>query len=368
MKIVFVADGFAPYRVPFWNSLGSACELTLLLLGRAERGRAWSVRMEDIQCQVAQINSWQIFVSYIDWALYLSYRQVERTLTALAPDVLIIGGWSSPGYWAARSWALRRGTPMVFWSESHKLSTRTHGWQFMNAIKTHFLKPFGAYYAFSSLSAEYLIGLGVDSKKVILSYNLPNIGAFPHCDRVGDAAEPTLLYVGQLIQRKGLIQLFDALSRHTHRSWRLVVAGTGPLEPELRSRASRYGFADRIEFLGYIQQEGLNEVYRRGDVLLFPSLNEVWGMVLHEGFLSGTYAVASDRAAASHALLRPGENGEMVSPYDVVALAAAIGRALDRHPFDRKAIRRSVSHITLEGEVAKLIEAVRFAHAHHAPA
>jgi glycosyltransferase involved in cell wall biosynthesis len=254
---------------------------------------------------------------------------------------------------------------MVFWSESHRLSTRTARNPLFNAIKARFLRAFDAYYAFSPLSAEYLSGFGVDPNRITLSYNLPNIGAFPRCDRMGDPSVPTLLYVGQLIKRKGLLQVFDALGRLSHRNWQLLIAGSGPLEPELRKRASRYGFADRIEFLGYVQEEKLNEVYRRGDVLLFPSLNEVWGLVLHEAFLSGAYAVASDRAAASHALLRPGQNGEMVSPQDIEALASAIGRALDRCPFDREAIRRTVTHITIEGEVAKLVDAVRFALASH---
>ena len=254
---------------------------------------------------------------------------------------------------------------MVFWSESHRLSTRTHRWRFLNAIKRYFLKPFDTFYAFSPLSAEYLLGFGVDSRRIVLSYNLPNIAAFPRCDRIGNTAEPTLLHVGRLIANKGLLQLFDALGRLTQRPWRLLIVGAGPLEPKLRERAKLNGFAERIEFLGYIQQDDMNRIYRRADVLLFPTLNEVWGLVLHEGFLSGTYAVASDRAAASYALLRPGENGEMVSPRDVGALASAIGRALDRHPFDREAIRRTVSHITLGEEVAKLVDAIRVAVASH---
>lgn len=364
-KVTFVAEGFAPYRVPFWNELGRNCDLTLLLMGRSEKARAWRVNTEAIQCQVELIESWQLFFPRMDWALYLSFGRVWHALERLQPNVMILGGWASPGYWEARAWGRRNNVPLVFWSESHRLSTRTHRYALFNAIKTRFLRAFDAYYAFSPLSAEYLLGFGVDPQRVFLTYNLPNIGAFPRCDRADNTSEPTLLYVGQLIARKGLLQLFDALARLTQRSWRLLIAGTGPLEPELRTRASRHGFAGRTEFLGYVQQEGMNEIYRRGDVLLFPSLNEVWGMVLHEAFLSGVYAVASDRAAASHALLRPGENGEMVSPRDVSALASAIGRALDRCPFDREAIRRTVSHITIEGEVAKLVEAVRFAQARH---
>jgi len=364
-RVVFVAEGFAPYRVPFWNELGRHCELTVLLMGRSEKGRTWHVSMDAIQCRLEQIESRQLFFARMDWALYLSFGQVSGALNRLKPDAVIVGGWASPGYWEARAWGLRHGVPMVFWSESHRLSTRTHGWYVFKAIKRYFLRPFDAYYAFSPLSAEYLIGFEVDPQRLFLAYNLPDIGAFPRCDRLGPTAEPTLLYVGQLIKRKGLLQLFDALGQLTHRPWRLLMAGAGPLELTLRNRAARHGFADRIEFLGYIQQAGLSEAYRCGDVLLFPSLIEVWGLVLHEALLSGNYAVASDRAAATHALLRPGENGEIVSPYDVNALAAAIGRALDRCPFDREAIRRTVSHITIEGEVAKLVEAVRFAQARH---
>lgn len=365
LKVTFVAEGLAPYRIPFWNELERNCDLILLLMGASEKGRAWRVDTRAIQCRVELVESLQLFFPRMDWALYLSFGQVRRALERLQPHIVIIGGWASPGYWQARSWAVGKNIPLVFWSESHRLSTRTGNNPLLNFVKTRFLRVFDAYYAFSPLSAEYLFGFGVDPSRVTLSYNLPNIGAFPRCDRAGDTSEPVLLYVGQLIERKGLLQLFDALSRLTRHPWRLLIAGSGPLEPELRRRASRYGFADRIEFLGFIQEEKLNEVYRRGDVLLFPSLNEVWGIVLHEAFLSGVYAVASERAAASHALLRPGENGELVSPYDTIALAAAIGRALDRYPFDREAIRRTVSHITIEGEVAKLVDAVRFAQAHH---
>ena len=361
MKVTFVAEGFAPYRVPFWNELGRQCDLTLLLLGRSEKGRGWRVNTEAIQCRVELIPSWQLYFPRMDWALYLSAGKIRSALEYLQPNLIILGGWASPGYWAARAWGRRNRIPLVFWSESHRLSTRTSRYSLFNAIKRRFLRAFDAYYAFSPLSAEYLVGFGVEPERIFLSYNLPDIGAFPRCDRVGGAAEPTLLYVGQLIKRKGLLQLFDALGRLTHRRWRLLIAGAGPLDQALRERAASLGFADRIEFLGYIQQEGLNDLYRRSDVLLFPSLNEVWGLVLHEAFLSGAYAVASDRAAATHALLRPGENGEMVSPRDVNALVAAIGRALDCVPFDRDAIRRTVSHITIAGEVAKLVDAIRFA-------
>ena len=73
-------------------------------------------------------------------------------------------------------------------------------------------------------------------------------------------------------------------------------------------------------------------------------------------FVSATNAMTR----GSSSCLSPG-NGEMVSPHDVSALASAIGRALDRCPFDREAIRRTVSHITIEGEVKKRVYAVRFA-------
>lgn len=355
MRVAFVMEGYGPYRVPFWNALAEQVDLTVVLFSAVEKGRTWMVQLDKIKCPVKVLDGTKWFLPAIDWAIYWTYGGVLSVLDDTRPDVVIIGGWSSPGYWAARSWAKRNNIPLVFWSESHALSTRTHGVLPFDLIKKIFLNPFSGCYAFSPLSSRYLQSFGIPSSKIVDSFNLPDIPSFPEYERIGDVIEPILLYVGQLIVRKGLLSLFDALHLVKDRQWRLILVGDGPLKRELEEKARELGFSERVSFQGFVQPEQLNDVYRTADILLMPSFNEVWGLVLHEALLSGVFVIGSDRAAASHALIQDNVNGFMCSPFKSADLATAIRHSLEAFPFDRKAIRESVGHITIAGEVEKLV-------------
>lgn len=357
-RVTFLSEGFGPYRVPFWNELASRCDLTVILFGKVERGRAWRVQLDSIKCKVISLDSPQVFIARIDWALYFAWGSVVDALDESNPDVVIVGGWASPGYWAGRRWALKRGKRLLLWSESHALSTRTRGVALLNAIKRWFLRPFSGFYAFSPLSVEYLKSFGVSPERIVESYNLPDIGTFSTCERSRRSEFPTLLYVGQLIRRKGIAYLLDELKQVADLSWRLDIAGDGPLRRELAVSAREGGLADRIRFLGFVQPDGLGDIYRAADILVMPSFNEVWGLVLHEALLSGVFVIGSDRAAASHALIREGENGYMISPNEPGAFAGAIRKALEKMPFDRRGLRLSVEHISTKQEVDKLVHLI----------
>lgn len=354
MRVAFLMEGYGPYRVPFWNALAARVDLSVILFSTVEKGRTWMVQLNKVNCPVKVLDATKWFLPAVDWAIYWTYSSVFSVLDDTRPDVVIIGGWSSPGYWAGRSWAKKNNIPLVFWSESHALSTRTHGFLPFDLIKRYFLKPFAGCYAFSPLSSQYLRSFGIPAVKIVDSFNLPDIPSFPECERIGDIRDPVLLYVGQLIGRKGLLGLFDALYLVKDRQWRLILVGSGPLKQELERKAKELGFAERVSFQGFVQPEELNNVYRTADILLMPSLNEVWGLVLHEALLSGVFVIGSDRAAASHALIQESVNGFMCSPFKPDEMARAIRLSLEAFPFDRRAIRESVGHITIDGEVTKL--------------
>lgn len=355
MRVSFFMEGFGPYRVPFWNRLAGHVELTVLLLSKVEKGRHWKVDLENVKCPVKILDSMRLFIRGLDWAFYWTYSDVFKALKDARPNLIIIGGWSSPGYWAARRWAIRNNIPLVFWSESHSLSTRTLGiWPF-NIVKTRFLKPFAGGYAFSTLSSTYLQSLGMSADKIVESYNLPDILAFQKCERIGESQVPVLLYVGQLIDRKGVIRLLEELALVKDQPWRLDIVGDGYLRESLINKTRDLSLSERIRFLGFIQPEKLSDVYRTADILFMPSFNEVWGLVLHEALLSGVFVIGSDRAAASHALIQEGVNGYMCSPFQSGVLARVIRNALEQVPFDRVAIRETIAEITIEREVDKLV-------------
>lgn len=132
-----------------------------------------------------------------------------------------------------------------------------------------------------------------------------------------------VLYVGRLIEAKGVRYLLDAMEECP--SQKLVVAGDGPEFERLRAR----GLAN-VEFAGRVQREELALYYRDARVLVLPSLRDE-GMpnAIMEAMARGIPIIAS-RNAGTPDLVKDGETGFLVEPGDAPAIARAIRRiALD---------------------------------------
>lgn len=81
-----------------------------------------------------------------------------------------------------------------------------------------------------------------------------------------------LLFVGRLVEKKGLTHLLDVLPalRARHLGLRLRIVGFGPLEQELKRQAEQLSLLDCIEFIGAVPQEQLVQHYREAAMLVAP--------------------------------------------------------------------------------------------------
>jgi len=157
---------------------------------------------------------------------------------------------------------------------------------------------------------------------------------------VPDAAVPRsrheLLFVGRLVEKKGLSHLLDAMPRvlRSHPHARLTIAGFGPLRGELETQARRLGIDGQVFFSGAVPQAELPSLYRRAAMVVAPFVRAASGdqeglpVVLMEAIGCGCPIVASDIPGVRD--LTGKDSGEvLVPPGDVSALAAAITRTLD---------------------------------------
>ncbi len=150
---------------------------------------------------------------------------------------------------------------------------------------------------------------------------------------VAGASRDGLLYVGRLVQDKGVQTLLHALAAlqarglHPH----LKIIGTGPAETDLRSLVQALELTPQVEFLGALPNDTLPEFYRRAAALVFPSLlgskgqQEGMGLVPLEALACGCPVIASRLPAVSE-VVRDGETGLLFTPGDAVALAGCIER------------------------------------------
>lgn len=140
----------------------------------------------------------------------------------------------------------------------------------------------------------------------------------------------TILFVGRLVERKGVEVLVQALSLlPAGLDVRLVVVGEGPRAGAIRSAAERAGVSELVELTGRVGDDRLREAYTRADLFVLPAIvdakgdTEGLGVVLLEALRSGLPVVASD-AGGIPDIVRDGETGWLVPPGDARALALAI--------------------------------------------
>lgn len=142
---------------------------------------------------------------------------------------------------------------------------------------------------------------------------------------------PTVLFVGRLIPLKGLKELARALAllHQEGLPFRWVVVGDGPLRQPLGELVKTLGYADRVEFTGWVRplSEELFALYRNADLLCLPSYAEGLPLVLLEAMANSVPVVAS-RVGGIPEIVRHEETGLLVEPGDVDALATSIKRLL----------------------------------------
>jgi rhamnosyl/mannosyltransferase len=134
---------------------------------------------------------------------------------------------------------------------------------------------------------------------------------------------PRLLFVGRLVYYKGLHVLLDAARDWPGTVW---IAGDGPLEPELRAQAARFG--DRVRFLGRVTDEDLPALYQAADAFVLPSVarTETFGVVQVEAMAAGLPVISTALPTGVPWVNQDGVTGIVVPPGDAVALGAALRR------------------------------------------
>lgn len=138
--------------------------------------------------------------------------------------------------------------------------------------------------------------------------------------------EALVIFVGRLVYEKGVHILLEAWPQVVaEMPAQLVIAGTGSALDELKARAATLGTT--VEFLGYISDEDRNRLYAVGDIAVFPSLYEPFGIVALEAFAAGCPVIVSNTGGLAE-VVQHELNGLVVPAGDVGALAHALLNSL----------------------------------------
>jgi len=186
-----------------------------------------------------------------------------------------------------------------------------------------------AYLFLSEAQRRELASLGFPPSRCFVKPNF--VPAPPVADR--GRPEPLVVYLGRLTEAKGLRLLMRAWDRYRD-AWpepglRLAVAGSGPLEDEIRAWA---GAHPSVEVLGLLDREACAALVGRARAVLAPSeWPEPFGLVVAEAMAAGAVPIATDHGAFAD-MVTDGVDGYRYPPGDAGALARILGTVEEAPP------------------------------------
>ncbi|PKP61399.1 hypothetical protein CVT91_03305 [Candidatus Atribacteria bacterium HGW-Atribacteria-1] len=337
-NVLIITNIISPYRIPLFNymSLQKDIKFKVVALAELEDNRNWEVKKDYIRFDYEILPGWHSFIwgKKREVAIHIN-KYVIKILKRFNPDVVITSGYDSLAYWQAFLYCKVFRKKFVLWNETTLLSVGSlRG--IRKLLKKIIIKGSDKYIASGVEAKKYLEYLGAELKNIHISINTVDVNFFRNTTlkyrnnkdylvRRKKYPEYLLLYVGQLIRRKGIIQVLKALDYLRDPEIGLIIVGSGPQEKELKKFCEEKNLND-IFFEGFQQQEMLPKYYALTDIFILPSFEEVWGLVVNEALASGLYVLSSQYAGASYDLIKEGWNGEIFNPNNIGEIIDLIKR------------------------------------------
>lgn len=181
--------------------------------------------------------------------------------------------------------------------------------------------------ALSTSLQDAAAAVGIPHERIEVIPNGVDVGSLGASAPFGER-EPVLLFVGYLIERKGVRYLLEAapaiLARHPN--MRIVLIGKGPEEQRLREQAEALGIAEAVSFVGFLPHAEVLKWMQRSMLLVLPSVEEGQGAVLLEALAAGTPVVGSNVDGIAE-VITP-QVGRLFPVGDTAALAAQVNDLL----------------------------------------
>ncbi len=336
MKILLISNTHAPYRVPVFNAIQEQSPHDWIAL--FETRRLDHAPWEDVSGELAMRHTFlpDQCTAPAKWRAGKAIIQTTwRLIMQEQPDVVVLGGWNSPAVWTAWLNSRYARRPIVLWSgmTAASIGRRTHA---RDRLRRLIIRTSDAHVAYSTAAAEYLVSHGASNEAIFVGPNVGDVNFYTHqmrihrCVRCSPPDTVRLIYVGQLIPRKGIRELLAALAVLDRNDWHLQIVGSGPLRESLVALVSELKLSQHVTFVEYLGRRSLAKQYAEADVFVLPSLVEVGAIVTSEALASGLYCLVSKADGVAPDLIEDGVNGERLEVTDRRLCAATVARVLDR--------------------------------------
>lgn len=354
MKALYVARGVLDYRVPVLLELDRALEGGLELLYSADYvpervanklREALGERAIGLRGELRIGANARDYHGFANRTLRLVFQPgLIGEIRRRSPDVLI-----GDGFFQWTSFALvprfRYGTPLVVCYERTAHTDRNVQW-YRRSYRRRVLPLVDAMACNGRLSREYAVSIGMASDRVTVGQMAADSQALAAASglireerryelrRGWGSPELVFLAVGKINRPKGvweLIRAFEASGDRDSSKRALVFVGDGPERHPMQAYVQRASLSN-VYLEGAVDYDRIAELYAAADLLVMPSLEDNWSLVLPEAMACGLPVLCSIYNGCYPELVAENVNGWTFDPLNPESAAQSLRRAwIERH-------------------------------------
>lgn len=380
MNVWMIQNILTPYRIRLFETIANNDDIDfkLVLLSKGMKNlQQWKFDAQEIPFDCEQITGISFHTSY-DNQISISPRLLYRFIKD-KPDVIICAGFSFATMQAFLYMLLTK-SKYIIWMEGTKYTECGRDSPIRRTQRKLLARHAGALVDAGTQAREYLESLlsqttrprffrsynAVDNDRIHRASSEFSLDEVAYNEFKSRFPAKNILFVGQLIARKGINQLLEAyrnIIRYCEEDIGLIMLGIGPLEKQLRAAKEEHQL-DKLYLEGFITQDVYPKYLAIADVVLIPSLFDPNPLVLFEALAAGRPVVASYRIGNAVDFIRPSENGYIVDPENTEEIRQRTLEILNQTQDQRRAMSaaslEAVKRATYDSAADAFVSACRY--------
>jgi glycosyltransferase involved in cell wall biosynthesis len=365
-KILFVHHTAMWYRKPFFKGLSKIHDVEFVFNNVERYNLTYDTDLSPVIEGLEGVN-YTVKKNFMG----ISWGAIRKTMGNY--DVFVGGSWDTPGDALETMLHLLivkiKRKPFILWREDWDWSVNSLKRKFVKVLAGFFGRNADAILVPGSKHRDFFISLGVEPENIFIMPNVSNIKVreedYTNRDEIerefGFEGKKVILYVGRLIDLKGvnyLIEAFSQLSKKMDDAVLLIV-GEGEWKKKLEKLSEELGIQEKVYFTGNIDNELLGAYYLLSNVFVLPSITTYFAdacpLVVNEAMTFGKPVITSD-AVGTTFMIEDGKNGFVVPERNSEALYKAIETVLSDDVLEKRMGENSKKLIEKDFTYKRMLE------------
>ena len=321
-NVAIITNIPSPYRIKLFEYMrkeNQEYNITVVYQNRGNFDRSWHIDHSMISRDIFLDAFHLTTKGQFDKRVIRFPKGLGKALQRINPDIVVIAEYN-PVSLFAMLWCRLHKIAYISWTDG-TIDYEKDISKLQKMLRRLMIKHASAFLASSTESKKNQMMYGAPEEKIYLSFLTVDTQKL-YFEREQYHSKK-LLYVGRLVEIKGVDLLLKAFAKVKTVGVTLVIVGDGAEEESLRDIVKQLGLEAKVEFVGFKEGEELYQYFQKSDIFILPSRMETFGLVVLEAMCNSMPIICSQYVGCIPDLVDE-DNGMIVNPYDTDSLTEAI--------------------------------------------